>query len=478
MSNDIDVEKTQEETGIEQSGLRQLMNNLDMMVQCYQGIASRKAREVWMAAFAIEVSMVSLKLMAMRKRWQLFLPFHEVIDVHFGNELATVKSWLPVLGEDVDEDAEYEYEELILDNGYLLDLMGLELEPIKGGLKPDELKQAVEDYCKKVDKLLKKSDLSNWEATAMNQLEQNMQELVQQLNTKDAYRMACVSAIRGLANELHELEEYFWSDLKEEQFMVLAVRLMHRDCKAAIKNAHDQVRKEHNSWPKKFEKDRAVAMKDRVKMVLMKEAKGEELREYIDLDYPDLLSDACFGQFLFKNRHELTTEDVQIMVHCCTMIEDLNKFIDPNLSIKKRRDAAMGRELDNEEKIIVKRLLLLADKAEWRGGATADSIKLGINRMLGVNYHLDTEMKALSDELWKLLKVRKNCDADKSLMVTWLNIVGYCVRTRILSGGSPALCKLFFPKCGQDDYKAIDKGKAGQPVAFKKVEALLEKFLK
>lgn len=166
------------------------------------------------------------------------------------------------------------------------------------------------------------------------------------------------------------------------------------------------------------------------------------------------------------------------MVKCCTMIEDLNRFIDPNLQLKKRKSQAQGRELDNEEKAIVKTLLSLADKGDWRGGATADSIKLGINRMLGVGFHLDAEMQPLSDALWKLLKERRNCDADKSLMVTWLNIVGWCVAHRYLSGGSPALCKTFFPRCGQDDYKAIDKGKAGQPAAFKKIEALLEKFMK
>lgn len=48
-----------------------------------------------------------------------------------------------------------------------------------------------------------------------------------------------------------------------------------------------------------------------------------------------------------------------------------------------------------------------------------------------------------------------------------------------LSGsGSPALCKEFYPKAGDDDYKAIDKGRTEPPANFAKVVPLLERFLR
>lgn len=461
------------------SGLLVLLDNMDLMVACYHGISSRHAREAWTQAFTIEVSMVTLKLRAMRNRWKLFLPFQEVMDVNFEEQLKRVNCWLKVLGEDVETNGDEDtYPGVELDNGYLLDMMGMEVEPIPGGLKPDELKLAVDDYCERVDKLLNKSDLSGWEDAAMDRLELEVRTLAESFKDEDGSLRLCISAIRKLAYELNELEEFFWSELKEQQFMVLANRLMYRDCQSAIKSAHDTVRKEHNSWPKSKERILARNMKERVKLQLLRDARGEELKEYIDLDYPALLDDACFGQYLFKARHELTTEEVQLMVKCCTMIVDLNQIIDPKLYLKKQRDQAIGRELDAEKKAIVKALLGFADMAEWRGGATADSIKLGIKRMLGVEFLLDDEMKDMSNDLWKLLLKRKNCDADKSLMVTWLNIVGYCVAHRMLSGGSPALCKQFFPKCSKDDYKAIDKGRSGEVVVFKKIEPLLDKYLK
>ena len=409
--------------------------------------------------------------------WETFLPFQEAIDVKFGEWLEQAHSWLVILGEDEGE-SDAEVEQMILSRGYLLDLMGQEVEPLTSGQTADELKQNVQTYCKKVDNLLRKSDMSGWEERAMERMEPEMLRLTDGMPEMKAARQSAVAAVKALADELNALEEFFWSDLKEEQFMVLSNRLLYRDCKEAIKSAHDHVRKEHNAWPKKYERDRAIAMKERIKMRLLTEARGEELKEYIDLDYPVLLDDACFGQYLFKSRHDLTIELLQEMVMYCTMINDLNQYIDPNLSIKKRKEKALGRELDAEEKVIVSHLTSWAEKAEWRSGATTGSITMGINRMLGVGYQLEPEMQPLSEALWKLLKVRRNCDAEKSARLTWLNIVGWCVRQRMLSGGSPALCKLFFPRCGQDDYKFIDKGRGEPSASFKKIEPLLAKYLR
>lgn len=462
------------------SELKILLDNLADMFECYLSMSSRKAGEVLLRAFTMEVAMITLKLKALRKRWWVYLPFKEVIDVRFSEYEKLARMWLNLLtGQDESvEDEEYVLDYLHLDNDYLLDMMDYDIEPIRPGLKPDELNQAVVTYCKKVDKLLKKSQLDDWEEKAMNRIEPKVLALVEQATEEDNLKEVCATTIRQFAKELTDLEDYFSSDLGEERFMVLANRLMHRDCQKAIKEAHDTVRKEHNSWPKKFEKDRAIAMKERVKMKLFTEAHGNELKDYIDLDYPELLEDACFGQYLFRERHRLSYEDVALMVHYCTMIGDLNQYIDPTLAIKKRKAQALGRELTAEEKSIVKTLLGFADKAEWRNNATADSIKLGINRMLGVGFHLEPDMQRHSDSLWRLLKGRRNKTAEESLMLTWFNIVGYCVRKDLLTGGSPALAKLFYPRCHEDDYKAIIKGKNGDNATFKGLEPLLDKYLK
>jgi hypothetical protein len=43
-----------------------------------------------------------------------------------------------------------------------------------------------------------------------------------------------------------------------------------------------------------------------------------------------------------------------------------------------------------------------------------------------------------------------------------------------MSGGSPALAKRFFPQCGSDDYKAIDKGRNAENKNFHSIIPLLD----
>ena len=461
------------------SELKLLLDNVCNMFDSYIRMSSRKGSQYQLRAFTIELAMVTLKLKALHKRWQIFLPFREVIDVDFATYENVAHHWLKMFDEqeDSNDDDDYFFDIQPLSNGYLLDLLDYEIEPFKTGMKPDELSMAVENYCKTIDKYLRKPAEDNWEEKVFSRLEADVQALVAD-DEENGQKDTTIAVIKAYAEALHNIEELFTSDLKEEQFIILANRLIYRDCKKAVKEAKDQVKKEHNAWPKKFEKDRAIAKKEQIKMLLLKNAHGDDLKEYIDLDYPELLEDACFGQYLFRDRQKLTHDDVALMVHYCTMIEELNNYIDPNRSIKKRKEQALGRELDPQEKNIVKTLLKFADKAEWRNGATADSIKLGIKRMLGVGYQLDPIMQPYSDALWRLLKSRRNKTDEESLMLTWFNIVGYCLRKGLLSGGSPALAKTFYPKCQEDDYKAIIKGKNGENATFKALEPLLDKYIK
>lgn len=101
------------------SDLRIILDNLAAMFQCLINLSSDTARVPLVQSFIIELSFVTLKLKAMRHRWQLYLPFKEAIDVKFKKQLEVAESWLVAFG---DEQAvsEIEYEELIPDNGYLL----------------------------------------------------------------------------------------------------------------------------------------------------------------------------------------------------------------------------------------------------------------------------------------------------------------------------------------------------------------------
>lgn len=494
--------------------LRSILENLERMFQAYLMALSEGAHDALLLAICREAAMVTVKLHAMHRRWHTFLPFQEVIDVDFAFWLGKVRNWMREFSDHEDDMAEG-YDVLQPDNGFLLDLLqsiapdaaddvptdaaaapetnaadaaapeaaGLRMPQIPPILELDrgELDQAIESYFTQVDRLLAARQLPAWEEQLPRCMAGPVQDVLGRLRDSDRLIGTIYIVLTDLANELQRIDTFFSSALRSQQFVTLALRLKHRDCQQAIDEGMRELTRAANAWPDKYRKARAAELKEKLKMKLITQLGGDELSEYIDLDYPDLYGDACFGQYLFKNRHHLTREMVQETVKCCHMISHLNHELDPRGTARKKREAALGRELSEQERDILRRLEELARLGHWSNGATADSIILGLGRMLGIGYTLEPGMQRLSDQLWDLLKSRKNCDAAKSLRITWLNIVGWCVSKSYISGGSPALCKTFFPGIqDQDAYKAIDKGRSAscRSRSFNLIVPLLERFLK
>ena len=134
--------------------------------------------------------------------------------------------------------------------------------------------------------------------------------------------------------------------------------------------------------------------------------------------------------------------------------------------------------LEEEDVWIVSKLTELVCRGLWLK-MTEEEVCTGLRRALALeDPGLNTEMMALSNKLWQLLRHRKGQDREGSMRTTWLNIVGYCVNQGLLEGASPQLCKDFYPQAGTDDYKAIDKGKNREVQSFVAIEPLLDTCLK
>lgn len=459
--------KADDYTQPQSSDLLIQLQTLQALVRAYFLSARSTTRVYTLQALDAEAEMLVRKLRAMHQRWNTYLPFHEAIDVHFGEWRSEVSEWLKLMDK----------VERHLTMDYVLDLLGAPVTELG-----NELDKSVSVHCAQIDKCLKEST-EGWEQKVyMNsdelKDEPNKSAPVHGIQTDKCLKESTVARLHELEDELESLERFFSSELSERQFLILALRLRNRDCSRASEEAQAEVHRAHNAWPSKYIKERARQMKEDLKISLLTDPRMQELRDYVDLDYPEPYRDACFGQFIFKSREELSTADVQHLVMTIEKIRLLNDYIDPSGKQRRREQQAQGRVLSDEDKQVVSTLCKLAAQVEWRGGSTVDSITNGIRKMLGVGYTLDGQALALSDQLWALLKNRRGCDAEKSLRLTWLNIVGWCVRNERLSGGSPALCKLFFPRCNHDDYKTIDKGRCRPPRPFMLIEPLLEKFLK
>lgn len=148
--------------------------------------------------------------------------------------------------------------------------------------------------------------------------------------------------------------------------------------------------------------------------------------------------------------------------------------------MREETKVVMGKCHDMQEgdQLILSRLQEWADKTLWNEGTTAEQVTTGLRSVLGVGETgLDDADARLSEKLWELLHKRRNCDAEKSLQLTWLNIVGYALRCKRIEGSAQQLCRSYFPAAEADAYKAIDKGRSGETACFNMIEPLFKKYL-
>ena len=139
-------------------------------------------------------------------------------------------------------------------------------------------------------------------------------------------------------------------------------------------------------------------------------------------------------------------------------------------------------QLVGHDKWIVEKLTQLVCIGYWQG-LTEEEALSGLFKALALEKPgLNTKEMELSNKLWGMLRERRGQDKEDSLKITWLNIVGYCLRNEMLKGPATKLCKEFYPHAGEDDYKAINKGKkaneSGDLKCFVEIEPLLDTYLK
>jgi len=512
----MEIQITTEEKQTCSSDMLTVLNNLELMFCSCRNCINESASRALMIAMAIEAETLALKMKAMLDRWENYLPFKEVIDVRFEEWMSKVAAWIEVLDMEVDEEIAKNFPWFMADATYMLDLyallpeadendMPIEKEPFFkiSGNKDFQLETA--EYMQRVDDLLEDMDnddtMDGWRtdisgyvthvlcerfvndrcipfgADYTRVLRERIEDQFSTIRTFEDASACCVMALGNVQNALIDLQSLFDKALSNDMFIRLSTRLFFRHCLKDYQDAERQVTKWRNTWPEARVKANSKKRKDELKKQLMGQPWGEELSEYLDFDEPNLFGDASFGKFLFKGRHELKTEDIQTIHRICREIILLNELSGDKPKSEVINSAPM-RKLNELEQQIMKKLMTLVKKGNWEN-TTEENIAAGLARALGVGQVLPKqELNELSEQLWELLKHRRGCDADKSLMVAWLNIVGYCVKRGFLSGGSPALCKQFFPKCHADDYKAIDKGKSGEVKSVRAIYPLLDLCLR
>ena len=140
-------------------------------------------------------------------------------------------------------------------------------------------------------------------------------------------------------------------------------------------------------------------------------------------------------------------------------------------------------QLVGHDQWIVNKLTELVCRGYWQQGLTEENVLSGLFKALALEEPgLNTKEMELSNKLWAMLRERRGQEKEDSLKITWLNIVGYCLRHEMLKGPATKLCKEFYPNAKVDDYKSINKGKKANErddlKCFVEIEPLLDTYLK
>ena len=504
------------------SDMLSALENLEQMFHAYRFCMNGHAANAVLMGMAMEAQTLALKMKAMLGRWNKYLPFHEVMDVKFDHWQEQVSEWIKVLGMDASEEVNAKYPWLVGCHEYMLDLYALTEYTNEEGLRAvrapefyevgikDDYQREMTAYMDRMDSLLLEmetgeNDGEDWreavtqmatdslreaytadvtmplshdrDKEVVEKLEQHISQQFEALRNLEYADEYALIALRFLQNQLCDLQALFCKALPNEMFIRLSTRLFFRHCLCSYREGETQVNKWHNGWPEAKLKKNAQKKKEELMKQLAEKPYGKKLQEYITMDSPNLFGDSNFGRFLFTNRHELKVEDVQYIHKVCRELNLLNLLIGEEREEVQTHSAPI-RQLDDCERKILEKVVALAKKAPWKNITEEAAIK-ALHKALGMGpVFADKHQIELSQTLWELLKKRKGCDEEKSLMVTWLNIVGYCLKKGLMEGKSPALAKKFYPNCGSDDYKAIDKGRNAENKNFLKITPLLDACFK
>lgn len=479
------------------------LENLERMFHAYRYCMNEHAANAVLFGMSIETQMLALKMKTMLGRWNVYLPFHEVMDVNFAHWHKQVGEWIEVLqGNDTDE-LQRKYTWLVGCIEYMLDLYVMldgdaEKELCVSHAQETDMQTGREDCRQEVSAYMEQMtglhremmerDNSNFDwrgevdrMAIMSLTDACVKDRVTMFPARDSYGLlqkveqdvrkrfemlgdlsdvadCALIALYFLHKQLGDLQALFCNALPNEMFTRLSIRLFYRHCMPSYHEGESEVNRWRNTWPEAKLKSNAGKKKEELIALLTGKPYGTELQEYISVDAPDLFGESNFGRFLHKSRGDLRVEDLKYIHKVCREINLLNELIGQEGSVVETHSAPI-RQLEASEQEILEKLTALARSAEWRN-ISEDVAVNALHKALGLGpVFLDAKLMGMSQSLWNMLKKRRGCDAEKSLRLTWLNIVGYCLSKGFMNGHAPALAKSFFPHCGKDDYKAIDKGR-------------------
>ena len=343
------MENTVKNTGKEKSDMLTMLENLERMFDAVRYCVNLKARSTLQMSLAIEAETLSTKLKLMLRRWKVYLPFDENVDVDYISWGVKILNWSRIFNNNKQDLSKW-YPYFEPSDDFWLDLYKIADCPTPFDEEKSLIIQLLETHeCRKYDPLnpcqyfrslsflldkIEEDEHHVVETSSccvdklkalfvMGSMLPDIESDVQEIPTKEQvdalfqfgtlgrreYDVCCEVSLVRLSMLLGDMESFLNSSHSNE--------LLERSCKLVLLRcpsdayARMQVNKWKNSWPQSAITKKAQQKKEQLQDQLRGTRWGKELEEYLNLDAPLLTNNADFGRFLFKNRKEIDEQELK-----------------------------------------------------------------------------------------------------------------------------------------------------------------------
>ena len=475
--------------------IKLILENLEQMFICAFHCLNESAFGALLVGMGQEALLLTMKLEEMRARWTNYIPLKEMEGFDYKSWEGKIRMWVDILsGKYLGEDIPAAYKQYEPSNAFLFDLYALVKEQGQQGshyydIDPSQdLYESIRAYINNVYRMMdvcSKSKDQVWKMEACNMASERLRQmLVDDIPSNKEYvcepreemteriRLCfeslkkcsdtvncCILALNRLQNAMKKLQQAL-NRIPLEKFERLAARCYTIYGEKRCQEAEDMVNECRSTWPMNRIEECAKDMKEQALKDLDTLTKGTKLKEYIDVENPQLWEGPSFGQYLYASRKKLDHNYIEEIYYNCSIIRQVNDILSTHA-----KGTALSTSIPDEDEYRryawdTLRKQIRNPKATWQH-ITPGEIEKAMGLALGIEPGLeDARSFKMRNTLWKMMLTRREKSMiEDSVRLLWLKLLGYLIEHGYQKSVGTTLLHLFYPKAPDTEYNNINKGR-------------------
>ena len=306
----------------DKSDVKSLLDTIDHLYMVSCNVLNNHTQTSLRMAIAVEAQMLQTKLHAMGRRWHLHLPFKEAGQVEFYDWAKRMSEMSQHIRSTNSDDARRRFDIYCPSKHFLLDLYAMlpESREGEGAEKPYYAETDISVFVKRQEEM-RQLVTEKWQDYVKQVSDQTIEDLSahEQVQIDHPYDSGMVSSVcckvlDALSDELYGLNGRLTSQIKSEEFMRLADRILLEEeygGRWCMLKAKAYV----NTWKNETPYDDIPSERDK-KVKEIQDLTDKSIKEIDELQNVRINDDidrqkARLGKFLFSVRKTITKEEVR-----------------------------------------------------------------------------------------------------------------------------------------------------------------------